>query len=299
VIRALAIVLVVVSHTGLTYLPGGAHALLVVAGYNSGRFHFAPGTPRQQRFARAWRSVRTFALPSVLWIGSVTLIMGWYPWSTPLLVNQFMGGGAWDEQRWNFWFVESLAWLLLIVGGAMSVPALDTAYRRWPWPVAACFVALGLLTLFTVPQPAEFAPSKFVLSAVLWLFALGWAVRLADRRWQRVVMSAVVVAVVPTMWVQEWRHIVIVVALALVLIWLPSIRVPRLVVPGIVVVASASLYVYLTHYAVLRIFKEHWPWLALALSFPVGIAYQWVYQRTRKTISRGGRARETREPRAS
>jgi hypothetical protein len=74
---------------------------------------------------------------------------------------------------------------------------------------------------------------------------------------------------------------------------LPSVRVPRRLVGTISVVASSSLFVYLTHWQVYPHLEDHVPLLATLLSFAAGIAYWWV---SRPALAALGRA--VRPPRS-
>ncbi|MBL0922476.1 MAG: AMP-dependent synthetase, partial [Phycisphaerales bacterium] len=78
VLRALAVVAIVATHSNLLDLTGGADLLLVLVGFNLGRFALA-STRRSDRVRALVRSAARVAVPSVLWIGGVTLLTGQYP----------------------------------------------------------------------------------------------------------------------------------------------------------------------------------------------------------------------------
>lgn len=302
-LRAVAIVLVLLSHTGVQYLPGGAHALLAVAGYNAARFHgwtspVVVGSARRLR--RLGVSVARVVAPTLLWVVPVGLVSGWYGWQTLLLVNQWLGDDARGEQRWNLWFVESLVALLVLVGGVFAVPAVERLRAARPWAVAAAAAGLGVVAFVVVPQPDGFLPSKYVVSAVLWLFALGWAAAAAGRAWQRVLLSGTVLVMAPLLYPGEARRTVIVAALVLTLVWLPTVRVPAGLVRPVSVVAGASLFVYVTHFAVLRVMGPELRWVEVPVSLALGVAYQAGYERLSRlvlralAVSRGRRGRASR-----
>ena len=58
--------LIVGNHTGVWNIPGGAHVLLAIVGFNLGRFATTP--------ARRWQSIARIAVPSMLWIGAAAAI---------------------------------------------------------------------------------------------------------------------------------------------------------------------------------------------------------------------------------
>ena len=55
----------------------------------------------------------------------------------------------------------------------------------------------------------------------------------------------------------------------LLLVWVPVVLVPRVLVPVLAALASASLYIYLTHFEVYR--STDLPWLNFALGIGVGL----------------------------
>jgi hypothetical protein len=68
VLRAVAIMLDVVTHAGLLQVQGGVHLLLVVAGYNLARFQLAL-SGQQERDLALLRGARAVAVPTVLFVG--------------------------------------------------------------------------------------------------------------------------------------------------------------------------------------------------------------------------------------
>ncbi|MCQ6271878.1 hypothetical protein M8J71_15480 [Pseudarthrobacter sp. R1] len=59
----------------------------------------------------------------------------------------------------------------------------------------------------------------------------------------------------------------------LMIAWIPAIPLPRVLHRAVGVVASASLYIYVTHWVVFPDFKDSQPVLAVVLSVAAGIAY--------------------------
>jgi hypothetical protein len=74
----------------------------------------------------------------------------------------------------------------------------------------------------------------------------------------------------------------------LALLWLPAVTLPRSVTRLVGNVASASLFVYLTHWQVYPHLEDHHPYLATAASFAVGVtacrAYTALATRGRASI---------------
>jgi surface polysaccharide O-acyltransferase-like enzyme len=96
---------------------------------------------------------------------------------------------------------------------------------------------------------------------IFWLFALGWLAQRAQSTWQRVAVSVVLAVTLTGYFPDEpVRGLVVQVGL-LMLIWLPTLPVPRLTARLLRGLAAASLWIYLTHWVV-------WPFLLDRLELP-------------------------------
>ena len=99
--------------------------------------------------------------------------------------------------------------------------------------------------------------------------AIGWAAQVATRRDNASCLSAVVVGTLPGFMDDPVREATIAAGLLLV-VWVRTVPVPRALVPATSVLASASLYIYLTHFEVYR--ATDLPWVNLVLSLGLGLA---------------------------
>ena len=285
VLRALAIVAVVGTHAGLFTVRGGAHLLLAVAGFHAARFTFArtgsadpDGTPATAEHARrAARTVARIAVPTVGYVGALAAV-GAYPWTTALLVNGVAGPDRWGP-AWHFWFVEALVWILVAVGLLLAVPAVRAARAARPFAFALGFVAAGLLPRFGVVHVWT-GPERGTPQYVFWLFALGWAVAEARTTRQRLVVSALAAASVPGFFGTPAREAVVLAGI-LALTWVPAVRLPRATTGVVGVVASSSLFTYLTQWQVYPLLRDV-PALALLASLAVGAAAWALAERVRR-----------------
>lgn len=271
-VRALAILLILANHTHLSFVPGGAHTLLALVGYNVARFQLT-SRPRGERVRGIGRSVARVVLPSAFWIGVVAVVAGTYDWRNVLMLNQVLGDWAQWSDHWHYWFVEAVTSLLLGTALLLAIPAVDRWERRCPFAFPVALVGLGLLTRYAVLVP-DAGPYRGANAYVLiWLFATGWAAARAATTWQRVLVSAIPVLTVPGFWPSmPGREVTIIVGL-LALIWFPTARVPGFVGRAASQVATASLFVYLTHFVVYPRIMGTSSVLAMACCLVVGIAY--------------------------
>ena len=267
-LRAVAIVLIVGSHIRLFDVLGGAHVLLGVAGYNFARFHLA--TPRTERVRHVLGSVARIAVPSMLWLGAVIALTGDYLVTSAFLLNGILGPDGWTPE-WRYWFIEAIVYILLVLIAVLSVPLVDRIERRHSFWFAMALVGVGLLPRYRIVELGD--GNNLILSAsmVFWLFALGWAAATATTMWHRVAVTAVIAATVPGYFSGDLQRELLVLAGLGLLVWLESVPCPPALSRVAGVLASASLYIYLTHFQVYLPLREDHPWPAFALSILVGV----------------------------
>ncbi|PPK97611.1 acyl-CoA synthetase (AMP-forming)/AMP-acid ligase II [Kineococcus xinjiangensis] len=283
VLRAVAIVLIVGTHAKLFTLLGSAHVLFALAGYNFARFQLA-SPDRRERLRGQLVSVARVVVPSVVWIAAAALVTGTYGLLNVVLLNAVLGPESWTRQ-WHFWFVEVLVYVLLGLVALLAVPAVHRLERRRPFALPCAVLAVGLLGRYGVLDLGVPNPKP-----VLWLFALGWmAARASDVR-RRALVSAAVVATVPGFFGDPWRDALIAAGVVL-LTWVPVLRCPARLSRLLGVLASSSLYVYLTHWQVYPHLVGVSPVLAVVASLAVGVAY-WALASAlmRRLPRRAGRA---------
>lgn len=271
-LRAVAIVLIVSTHAQLFDIRGSAHVLMAVAGYNFARFQLT-GSTRGKRVGRQLTSIARIVVPSVLWIGAAYLLTDRYGPENVALLNVVLGPPGWSSQ-WDFWFVEVLVIVLLALAAFLAVPWVDRAERRFPFAFASGLVALGLVWRFGLTDV-----DLLHTMPVFWLFALGWAAARATTSRHRAVVSLVALAAVPGYFDDPLRDGVILGGVV-ALVWLPGVRCPRWLGRAAGVLASAALYVYLTHWQVYPHLEHVSPPLAVLASLAVGIAYWQLSART-------------------
>lgn len=269
-LRAVAILLIVGSHTELWTLLGGAHVLLAVAGFNFARFHLASSSPRDPARA-AVRSVGRIVVPSVAFLAVAAAVTERYTLTNVLLLNGILGPDRWGP-TWHFWFIEVLVWTLLGCAALLAVPAVRRAERRWPWGFALALLAVGLVSRY-VPQWLPTGPDRIhTAHVVFWLFALGWAAARADTVRRRALLTVVVLAALPGFFGTAERTALVAAGL-LALLWLSTVRVPDVVVTAAGLLAAASLHIYVTHWLVHPPLEDRSSLLAVAASLAVGLAY--------------------------
>ncbi|WP_433655497.1 AMP-binding protein [Nocardia sp. CA-128927] len=266
-LRATAIVLIASSHIGIYLLLGAAHVLLGVAGFNFARFAVTTA-PRAERLRHALRTVALIAVPTAAWVAITLLFTDYYSWQNVLLLNKILGPFHSDTAG-HLWFIEVLVYFMVAAALLIRIPLVDMLERREPF-----WFGMGLLVITLVLRYQSFGlyPALDVPLSPLavWFCALGWAAAKATSMWQRLLVSAVLLACVPGYFDAPDRERLVMAGL-LALIWLPAIRVPALVAIVAAVLADSSLFVYLLHWQVYPLFGQHHV-AALLASLLAGVA---------------------------
>ncbi|NKE59960.1 AMP-binding protein [Lentzea sp. PSKA42] len=236
VLRALAILLIVGSHVGFFKVLGGAHLLLVVAGWNLARF-LLPAHP-----LRILRAAAFIAVPTALWLVYRMAVTDDVTIDNVLLVNNFTRVGA-----AGYWFVEVVVHVLLLCTLVFAVPVVRRWEERHSYAFALVMLGLTLALRFTID--GDFFARNMTTIGAAWFVALGWLAHRSPALWQKCLVVGVVVAMVPGQMEDLSREIVVIAGLIL-LLSLARVPVPRGLLTPISLLASASLAIYLTHYAV-------------------------------------------------
>jgi hypothetical protein len=283
VLRAVAIVLIVGSHTDVWMVPGGAHTLLALAGFGLVRFQLA-GLDAATRSRRVVRMAGGIVGPAVVVAGTVAVLRGTYDAATVLGLNNLLGADVWTEQ-WRLWFVEAIGWGLLLVAVAIRIPPVHRLERRAPYLLPLGLVALSLVVRWAWIGWEAGNPQRYSLPFVWTFLLLGW---LAARSVTgRLKVATLLVAALSTVgfFGDPLRESVVLGAVA-VMLWLPQLRLPRRVVPVVGVVGASSLWVYLVHWEVYPPVEEVSEPLGFAVSFACGVAAWWAWTRGGRLLRR-------------
>ena len=260
-LRAVAIVLIVGTHTKLWFLPGGAHTLLGVAGFNFARFHRRPSTLAA--------SIARVAIPALGWVGLMAATTDQFTWRHALLLNVHLEPTG---SHLGYWFIESLLQIVVPLALLLSIPAVRRLERRQPFLFPMALAGAGLAVRFGV---LDLPSSRHGISRpweVLWLFALGWAAARAGSWGQRLAVSALVVWAIPGFFGLGQRELFVAAGL-LAVVWVRTVPVPRPLNRMAGTLAGASLFIYLTHFQVAPpLVRAAGPASAAVASVVVGIA---------------------------
>ncbi|NIE73363.1 amino acid adenylation domain-containing protein [Pantoea sp. Ap-967] len=285
-LRMVAIITIVAGHLGLFdkgLLVGETTSLYLVSGIGLARFQL--GAIHARGDARSLlKSMASIAVPTLLYTALVQFLFDKVRWQSLLLVSNWFP--VQEVGYFSYWYVEVLVQMVLIIGLVLSVKPVCRRLMADPFRcllLAACALMLAdvLLSLYVF----DAAPLlNRVPQHYLGVMVLGMAVHFADSPRRKWLASAVallmigereVMAITSFGWAQ-WSlavHIDIALPAVLALIWVRAVPLPGLLVKGGALIASSTLYIYLTHFqfqSVARRISDQ-PLLAVALALVGGI----------------------------
>jgi phosphoglycerate dehydrogenase-like enzyme/acyl-coenzyme A synthetase/AMP-(fatty) acid ligase/peptidoglycan/LPS O-acetylase OafA/YrhL len=301
VVRAMAIMFVVVNHVAQLGIGGFATTLLIVAGANFSRFQI----PRLLSGGSVELIKSTFVrlvLPYLAVITVYTLAIGQIFWPQFLLYSNFTPGFFVDgQQRFTvYWFIETYIGLVTFAALLFLIPGVRTAARRQPavFALAGFGLALGLAiagrSLGELPVFYGHTPVSMA-----YVFVFGWLVALAKTTAARICLAAGGIGLFWFLPVDGGIvPLSIIGAGLLALLFVRQVPVGRL--PGRVlsVLAAASFHIYIFHGFVIHAFRQfngpqrhefsalEAPFVVLA-SVGLGVAVWWAIERV---TSRAGPA---------
>ncbi|MEV7473698.1 AMP-binding protein [Pseudarthrobacter oxydans] len=263
-LRAVGIFLIASTHIGLFSWQGMAHVLFAAAGFNFARFQLSgEGLPRLRR---QLTSVARIAVPSMVFIAFAYLATDRYGLVNIVLLNAVLGPEQVTTQ-WHFWFIEVMVYILLAMTALLALPWLHRAERLFPFVFPLVLFGGGLLTRFELIEPG--VPHTV---PAFWLFALGWVVARSRTLAQRCTVTALTLLTVPGFFENPYRDLTVMAGI-LMLAWLPTLPVPRALSRLVVLLASASMHIYLVHWLVYPLLTGISVPLAVAGSLAAGVAY--------------------------
>jgi acyl-coenzyme A synthetase/AMP-(fatty) acid ligase len=259
-LRALAIVTIVITHMRIARVPAGAHILLAVVGFNFARFQ-VPRLARADR-QRWWRSAlaplgRLAAITSA-WTGVQMLLWGGFGWTTLLLINNYAGAPQHEAGRWRYWFFESIIVMMLSIVALFALQGVRRFARRRPFVVPMLLLIPAAALRFEVVRLVD-RDYNYVYrpDTIMWCFLLGWSAAAARSWWQRSIVSVAAVVLAYDYFGNPDRDVRVMLAVS-VLAWLPVVPVPRPLARPIGWLASASMWIFMTHWTVWPVLT---PWM--------------------------------------
>ncbi|HQU68638.1 MAG TPA: AMP-binding protein [Albidovulum sp.] len=253
-IRALAILAVLVQHQTLWPTYGGAAAMVVLIGYGLGRFQRGflatgdvPGLLRP-----LWKVL----VPYYLILIAYALVWGQVPWVSVFLAGNFGFGDPvrQDMLPYLYWFVEAYTQLLLVLALLALIPTVRRLIGAEPFRFGLLLLAGASVARLVGPELWPLGGRQiFTLPWIFYLCAFGWCAATADSRGRRLAVLAAAALLMPAAaflggnWFGAWIKYSAQFAVIAALLYLPHIRMPRAVARIVLEIARASFLIYLLH----------------------------------------------------
>ena len=141
-----------------------------------------------------------------------------------------------------------------MTAAAFSIFAVRTVVRQNPFATAMGLLLAAFALRYAVPLVYDIGGRKmFLLSYVLWLPAMGWCAFFAGDGRRKLLLLTVagllcsVAAYTGGNWRGSWILYMLQFGVVAVLLGLPSVWLPRLVLPAVMLISAASYHIYLFH----------------------------------------------------
>ena len=252
VMRAAAILLIVLHHATLWPIPGGAAVLLMLVGFGLARFQsrsLLSGDP-SRLLASAATNLALY-VPIVL---GYCLVRGDVLWPSLLFIGNFAIAEPPEIVPYLYWFVEAYAQIVLLVVALFSIRSVRDRVAAQPFMFGLCALGLAIAMKFTTPLVWDLGGVRiFTVPDVLHLAVLGWCIHFARRRREKVAVVIACMLALPYMaywggnWVGSWTKYGLVFGSVLLLTLQPRLLLPAPVLRAVLPVAAASFHIYLFH----------------------------------------------------
>ncbi|WFU48585.1 non-ribosomal peptide synthetase [Sinorhizobium terangae] len=253
-IRALAILLVVLHHETLWPIPGGSAAMVILAGFGLARFQ--RGVLLSGAMLRFLRSVTQILVPYYLIVAAYALVWGEVPWASVFLVGNF---GFADPERHSmvpylYWFIEAYCQMLVVFAGLFAVPSVRRAAALRPYAFGMALLAAALLARLALPLVVEMGNRQiFTLPWIFYLAVIGWCAAIASTTLERGVLMLAGAGIFlffglyEGVWIGTKIKYLLQIAVLAALLFLPHVRMPQWSAKLILPVSAAGFHIYILH----------------------------------------------------
>jgi acyl carrier protein len=286
VIRAVAIVSVVIAHASTWPVGGSAHVLLLLSGYNFSRYQGSrlnESGGRDMLVTFFQRIIAPYYVILCLYLAAERTLD--IP-SLLLISNLFGRFGSFLEP---YWFLEVLFQCMVMFAILFAIGPVRRFAVRDPWNFGLQLLAgaLALRIAATLVLPHERLLER-TPDSIFYLLAFGWCLHRATTTQRKLLLTAIcaVIAVAQVaapigVWERfhfpaNVTHALWFAAASTLILWAPRLSLPNVLHGVIGLIAAASFYIYLTHgvpvHLFLRVLHIQNVPLILLVSVVLGVA---------------------------
>ncbi|KII28822.1 antibiotic biosynthesis protein [Pseudomonas fluorescens] len=291
-LRVISIMFIVIGHFNLFPIwpiSGETTVLFLVSGISLARFQLNAINERGNA-RMLLKSIISIAAPTILYTILLQVVFDKIHWQTLLLISNWFPSSITGD--FAYWYIEVLLQMIVIIGFALSFQRVRSIIMSNPFRhlvIAACLLAVADLMinkyLFDATGLFNRVPQHYLA-----IMVLGMAIHYAHSTKRKLIASAVTVMIIAfqdfqalsglaTQGLETGIYVDIALPAVLALIWIRSIPVPGLIARGLALIASSTLYIYLTHFQFQSVARHLYdqPALAVVIAIAGGIAvgYAW------------------------
>ena len=275
--RATAILAVVIAHQTLWPIYGGAAAMVILLGMSIA-LHRRQALINGEAMRFLHPVLRVLG-PYGLVLAAYTLVWQQLPWASVFLIGNFAVTTPETHLMlpYLYWFVEAYVQISLLLLMLFRSRRMRDWLHASPFGIGLALLGIGVILRLTLPEiwPLPAGRSQFSVPWVFYLFALGWCIAVAKSARQRVLVLAAAAIILPIAawlggnWHGSWIKYLSLLGIVGLLLNVQSVALPRMAVRGFMHLAQAAFPIYLLHRLVPEVLM---PLLDFALPTPVADA---------------------------
>ena len=245
-LRSIAILAVVMGHSGFTFIGGGTQLLIILVGYNLARFQ-----SKKIISGEVWSPINKFSIKII--IPYMVLVISYFFWKSSFSWDQiFMYSNYLPMEGrtpviFPSWFIQVLLQCLVVLGVMFSFKKLREKFRENIWLtsylILIFFVALRILFPHIYDTNYLFQRVPPIYLASIWL---GWVILFSESKNQKfitfgtaAILSFVHLGISATsLWISAGSFL---------LLFTDNFKLPCVLKVLITRIASATFYIYLFH----------------------------------------------------
>lgn len=245
-LRSMAILAVVMGHSGFTFIGGGTQLLIILVGYNLARFQ-----SKKIISGEVWSPINKFSIKII--IPYMVLVISYFFWKSSFSWDQiFMYSNYLPMEGrtpviFPSWFIQVLLQCLVVLGVMFSFKKLREKFRENIWLtsylILIFFVALRILFPHIYDTNYLFQRVPPIYLASIWL---GWVILFSESKNQKfitfgtaAILSFVHLGISATsLWISAGSFL---------LLFTDNFKLPCVLKVLITRIASATFYIYLFH----------------------------------------------------
>lgn len=293
-LRAVAIFGVVALHNRYASVAGGPNLLFALSGYSFARFAWSSDSSQVRR--SIFGTMLKIVVPTMLLLLMYLIGDGIVHWSAIFFDDNLLGSLGTTAAPWGgefLWFVQVLFQILLFMGILASIPGVARFGDRHRYAFGIILTAGAFLFHYTLARTVHAHILTFdnLPQYFFWQFALGWLIFSSKEHTQRALTLLILLACLAGthsirgltgdyLWDFHGPYWLLIGCT--LLLWMPSVPLPRLVAAPVVTIAKSTLFIYLFHWPFIvmtnKVLHIHGGPLGIAIAMAGGLGVWFLYE---------------------